>query len=188
MTIREFNTNLRALSVADGSWAAVYADWSKHCIRYGESIEDYAVGSLSTIQELAEKNEPKAAAYGLFDSDGNCHAMCHANVANIPGYKHPVLRVRHLLLSPDYDFGEYGAAEYANVLTSIFAGVVAKAFTDLPAKHVKFHLRSPADVAFFNAVAKTLASLPTFDTVQMKGAWLYLDLAEMPNSDTESLK
>ncbi|MCF3974008.1 hypothetical protein [Paracoccus salsus] len=176
----EFESELRELSAADGSWDAVEQSWSRECREHGEDLDEYAIGSLPVVKDLADTPHQRTRALGLFDTGGRCHAICQANVAVIPGYKEPVLRVRHLLLSPAYDFGDLDGGAYAMALTSVFAGVVKAAFTTLPAKHVHFHLRSPADVSFFGAVAKTLASLPTFETVQMRGAWLYLTLKEMP--------
>lgn len=178
--LTEFEQELRRLSEKDGSWSAVETDWQRECGDHGEDIAEYAIGALPVVRDVAVKGHDRTDALGLFDTNGKCHGICHANLASIPGYRDPVLRVRHLLLSPAYDFGDFDAKHYALALTSMFAGVVGAAFTTHTAKHVRFHLRSPADVAFFSAVANTLSRIPTFESVQMKGAWLYLDLKEMP--------
>ena len=180
----QFETQLRELTNTPESWGVLKDDWQRQCEPHGETIDDYAIGAMSTIEDLVLTPAARAKPLGLYDTMGNCHAVCFANIANIPGYREPVLRIRHIVLSPNYDFGALDSSAYEAAITTMFAGVVSRAFGDMRAKHIKFHLRSPADVSFFSAVAKTLASVPVFQTVQMKGAWLYLDLAEIGDLGT----
>lgn len=44
----------------------------------------------------------------------------------------------------------------------------------MQAKEIKFHLRSPQDYDFFRAVRPSLAKISRFESVEMKGAWLYI--------------
>ncbi|WP_294930481.1 hypothetical protein [uncultured Paracoccus sp.] len=147
-------------------------------MRHGDEISDYAVSSLGVVEELANEPTKNAKSLGLFDDTGRCHAICHANVTSLPGYEKPVLRIRHLLLAPDYDYGHLDASDYARALTSVFSNVIGLAFGEMKAMHIKFHLRSPGDVSFFGALTDALSKIPTFRAVHMRGAWLYLDLSE----------
>lgn len=176
--MENFERNMRELSLSDGSWQQVKEDWGAQCARNGDDLSEYAVSSLSVIDELATNPTNNAKVYGLFSETGLCHAVCHANVANLPGYKKPVLRIRHLLLAPEYDYGDLDASAYAYALTSVFSNVIGLSFNEMKAMHIKFHLRSPGDVNFFSTVTGALSRIPTFRAVHMRGAWLYLDLAE----------
>ena len=104
-------------------------------------------------------------------------AVCQLNVAFIKGYDNKVLRLRHLLLSPKYDFSDdITVDDYVNILSEIFAGTIHCATDELPAKHVKLHLQSPADRQFFKEIEQHLNKSTTFSSVKMHGAWLYIDL------------
>ena len=179
-----FEKQLRELTTQGGEWDAVESQWADVCQVHGDTLDDYAISSLPVLRETAQTSDASTKAMGLFDDEGRCHAVCFANRAAIKGYAEPVLRIRHLLLAPEYDYGTLNATQYATALTATFAAAVALAFSGLPARHVRFHLRSPADIAFFGAIATTLGNLPLFETVQMRGAWLYLDLKELPTAVT----
>lgn len=179
-----FEKQLRELTSDGGLWDQVEQQWSEVCESYGDALEEYAISSLPVLRETARTSDASTKAMGLFDEDGRCHAVCFANRASIKGYSEPVLRIRHLLLAPEYDYGTLSASQYATALTSTFAAAVSLAFSGLPAKHVRFHLRSPADVSFFSSIATTLGNLPLFEFVNMRGAWLYLDLKSLPTAVT----
>jgi hypothetical protein len=96
------------------------------------------------------------------------------NHADIPGHDGPVLRVRHILLSPDFDLGDAGVSEYADALVGILMNVIALSENTLPARYIKFHARSPADMSFFAALGTALDSSGVFGKVEHKGTWLYI--------------
>ena len=112
--------------------------------------------------------------FALKRDDGTFDAVCQANATFLPGYKGKVLRVRHMLLSPHFDFGEYPIEQYVQVLSRMFARTVHLAKSDLPSEHVKFHLRSPADRQFFEATLDAFTDTNLFDAVAIRGSWLYL--------------
>lgn len=164
---------LTRLSGADGSWARFKDDWRAQCANYGEDFDLYASGAFTVLDDLAANPEPRSGIFALV-RNGKFAAVCQANVTPLPGYDGPVLRIRMMLLSPDYDFGEISVDEYAIVLIDMFSGVMELSHTDMPARHVKFHLRSPADRQFFAALGRHLDASPALESVQMRGGWLYV--------------
>jgi len=107
--------------------------------------------------------------------DSTYDAMCQLNVAFLPGYTGKVLRVRHIIHSPMFDFDEGKTVDdYVNVLADIFSGVLSASEGEMLAPHVKFHFRSPAERSFFNTLQDILSKRPIFAGVEMRGAWLYI--------------
>lgn len=90
------------------------------------------------------------------------------------------MRVRYLTLSPEYDFGEKTVDDYAEMLVGAVAGLlmVSDDHPTLQARHIKFHLRSPADRQFFAALGRGLNEHEKFEDVQLKGSWLHLTKAK----------
>jgi len=101
-----------------------------------------------------------------------------ANSVHIPGYQEKVLRVRHLLLSPYFDFGDYGIEAYSKVLSRMVARTIALAMHDMPSPHVKFHLRSPGDREFFAVAAEVFRDADNFYDVAIRGAWLHMSIRQ----------
>jgi hypothetical protein len=165
---------LMRLTVADGSWNELKQQWAQQCAQFDEEFEQYAAASIPILEQLAAEEKPYAGVYGLRYDDGSFHAVLQANSAFIPNYDGRVLRVRHLLMSPRYDFGEYSIDDYSMTLGRTFARVVRLAITGLPSPHIKFHLRSPADRQFFGAMETVIEESGLFSEVAMRGAWLYL--------------
>ena len=62
------------------------------------------------------------------------------------------------------------------MISEMTAGTVRCASSELPAKHLKLHLQSPADREFFKEIEQHLNTSATFSAVKMHGAWLYIDL------------
>lgn len=169
-----FEREMRFLRHVDGTWAEVETQWRAECQRFGDDLDEWAIDAFPVVRQQASEDHPRARALGLFGDDGDCHAVCFVNLTPLPGYEGPVLRVRHLLVAPRYDLEDSPQEDYGRLLTSVFTAVVGMTYGELAARHVKFHLRSPADVAFFQAVERTLSTLPHFESVKMRGAWLYL--------------
>lgn len=164
---------LKKLDMADGSWPEFVADWKSQCERAHEDFAQYAVGSFDVLSGLATAPEKNAGVYALRLEDAHA-AVCQANCTGLPGYDGPVLRVRMILLSPDYDFGSKTVEEYGNVLVGMFMGIFALSEGEMPSRYIKFHLRSPADRNFFAAIGSGLNGSGAFEKVELSGAWLYV--------------
>lgn len=165
--------SLVKLCGSDGSWQKVKAEWEEACKKYDEDFSNFGIASLPVLDALAETPEKAARICGFQDNTGHA-AVCQANVTPLPGYVGPVLRVRMITLSPNYDFGEYPIDAYAQVLGGLFAGILALSQGDMKADHIKFHVRSPADFQFFRTFQAVLAEQKAFSSVKMQGAWLYV--------------
>ena len=167
----------KRISLENGLWGKLWAEWDEICSSFGESFQDFAPSSLTILQPLAESPQTNSSGvFALVDQD-SILAVCQLNVAWIKGYTDRVLRLRHLLLSPEYDFSdEVTVDKYVQILSEMFAGTVLCAENELLAKHVKLHLQSPADRQFFKEIEQHLAKAAKFSSVKMHGAWLYVDL------------
>ncbi len=159
----------------DGTWAAFEQDWREQCNALDEDIDNYASPTFAVISPLAQGNEPKAGLFAL-RMNGRHVAVCQINTAAIPKYDAPVLRVRYMTLSPEFDLTEKTPSEYGDMLVSLLFQVlkIAAFDTNLGSNHIKFHLRSPTDQSFFSAIGRGLDEARVFDTVQTRGAWLYI--------------
>ena len=158
-----------------GTWDAFKADWKSQCEKYDEDFEDYASNTFDTISEIITTDEKKSGIFA-FKEDGKFISMCQLNVAGLPKYDSPVMRIRFLTLCPDIDFGETTIDEYGNILTTTLASILAISshVDDLKVNHIKMHLRSPADRQFFAMLGKGLNETDVFASVQTVGAWLYI--------------
>ena len=165
------------ISQENGLWSKLWAEWDEICSSFDENFADFAPSSLSVLKPLAESPQTgSAGVFALIDQD-SILAVCQLNVAWIKGYDNKVLRLRHLLLSPEFDFSdEVTVDRYVQILSEMFTGTVSCANNEMPAKHVKLHLQSPADREFFKEIKKHLNKAATFNSVEMRGAWLYIDL------------
>lgn len=166
------------LLAGDGSWGDFEADWRAQCSSYGEEFDSYAEGTFSVVRDLIDKEKEDAGVYAFYDEDHHI-SMCQVNVAGLPGYDSPVMRVRFLTLSPDFDFGDKSVDEYAIVLVTTLAGILALSDAEgtMKARHIKFHLSSPADRQFFATLGRGLDEAEEFTSVTMRGAWLYITKA-----------
>lgn len=165
--------SLQELSSKDGSWERLLADWKTQCESYGQDFDDFAVATFGVLGPLAQNGHPKAEVYG-FHVGIDCWVVCEANHTMIPGYDGYVLRVRNMTFAPRFDFEDLGVDAYGKALTGLFGGILALSHAVRAAKHIKFHLRSPADRTFFQSLTEPLLKIPEFDTVEVKGAWLYV--------------
>lgn len=167
----------KRISRENGLWGNLWAEWDKICTSFDENFQEFAPSSLTVLQPLAENPQTESAGVFALIDQGSILAVCQLNVAFIKGYDNKVLRLRHLLLSPEYDFSDNVTVEsYVQILSEMFAGTVHCANSELPAKHVKLHLQSPADRQFFKEIEQHLNVSATFSAVKMHGAWLYIDL------------
>lgn len=167
----------KRISRENGLWDKLWVDWDEICSTFNENFQDFAPSSLTVLKPLAESPQiGSAGVYALFD-EGAPLAVCQLNVAFIKGYDNKVLRLRHLLLSPEFDFSDDVTVEnYVQILSETFAGTVLCAQNEMHAKHVKLHLQSPADRQFFKEIEQHLSKSATFASIKLHGAWLYVDL------------
>lgn len=164
---------IKMLSTQDGSWLSLLAAWKAQCESYGQDFEEFAPATFGVLNPLATDGHPKAEVYGFFVGD-QCWVVCEVNHTMLPGYDGYVLRVRNMTFAPRFDFEDLGVDSYGKALTGLFGGVLALSHHVRKAPHIKFHLRSPADRTFFQALTEPLLEIPSFDTVEVKGAWLYV--------------
>lgn len=167
---------MKRLAHHDGSWSRLQQNWATQCREHGEDFESYMPVTLPTLAEqiVTCDGERWNGVFQFLEADQEPQAIAFFNAAFIPGFSGRVLRIRHLLLAPKYDLGEYSEAEYAQLLTDIFESAILASDDLLPCEHVKFHFRSPADVALFRAFAQHLDQDSRFADVKMVGAWLFV--------------
>jgi len=158
----------------DGTWEKFLNEWSDLCREFDEDFGSYMPYNLLTLAEQCEVcvSDQSSGVFAYKDADGKHAAVCFMNSTFLPKFSGRVLRVRHLVLAPNYDLGEYSADHYAEVLSRVVGSVLEVSNESLPAAHVKFHFRSPADVNVFREFAPILNETKHFKTVKMQGSWL----------------
>ena len=158
----------------DKSWQALLDDWSDLCREYDEDFGAYMPFTLDTLAQQCEDcfADKRSGVYAYKDSAGKHTAVCFLNSSFIPKFSGRVLRVRHLILAPNYDLGEYSVDQYAEVLSKVVAEVIVMSDGALLSDHLKFHFRSPADVEVFRQFAPILNDTKHFEKVTMQGSWL----------------
>jgi hypothetical protein len=166
------------LSSSDGSYTRLKTGWREEA---GEEFQYYAQGTFLVLDQLAANPERRAGIFGVQRGDDLPEIICQANCTPLPGHPDPVLRVRMVTMSPALDFGttpDDSTGRYVENLVDLFFGIVQLSQrdngADMQAREIKFHLRSPQDFAFFRAVRPQLARISHFESVEMKGAWLYI--------------
>jgi hypothetical protein len=157
------------LNDSDNSWGSLKAQWKTEAEREGDDFSTFAL-EISVLDSIASQDSSKAGLYGLYDGR-LVRAVCQVNRVLTGKYTSPVLRARLIAASPIYDLGSAEDGGYAQVLIATFSGVVWLSQNSLPARHIKFHLRSPADGRYFAALqAKT--PLSPFSRFSVKGIWV----------------
>lgn len=163
------------VSVQNGLWVELLNQWEVSCSEFDESLSDYATGSISVLRPLAEQAQLDSSGVFALRDDSGFHGICQLNSAHIKGHTGKVLRVRHIVHAPRYDFDNTLELEdYAELLSEIFKGVLDVSVTEMPSPDVKFHFRSPAERQFFAEFNKALSDHKVFDKVDMVGSWLYI--------------
>ncbi|MGC5747349.1 hypothetical protein J4P41_01730 [Gluconobacter sp. NFX36] len=178
--------SLIACTAQNGLWKSVRHSWREQCEDFEEDGDSYAQAGMSVLAPLAEEPLRRAKVYVLCDEAGTPHCIFQANSTFLPHFTGRVLRIRHMILSPDYDYGSKSVEEYAQILTEAFSQACDLAIKELPSAHVKFHFRTPADLEFFRRARPSLAKEPAFTSVDMHGAWLSLSLATPPANDQKA--
>lgn len=156
-------------------WSKVVLEWELQSGTYGENFSDHAVASMPVLKDLAIGAPYKDAGVFAAVDDDEVAALMHVNTAFLPGYNGKVLRVRHIVLSPKFEFDEkIEVADYGAVLIKVFVGCVQLSFKEMPADHIKFHMKSPAERMFGQGFTDAMNEHEGFDQVAMKGSWIYL--------------
>jgi len=168
---------LKRATEKNGLWDEITLQWEAQCAAYDENFVDYATASLPVLADLAQG--PELANQGVYSycPEGQHLAILQANAAFLPSYTGRVLRIRHIVFAPDFDFGINEVDDYIDVLASVFVGSIDLSYGEMSAPHVKFHLRSPAERAFGTAFTTALGKDKAFKEVNMRGAWIYLSKA-----------
>ena len=176
------NPDFVRLDLRDGTWAQFRENWRTQCESFGEDFDTYAQASLPVLQAEVENPTKDVGVFALRSESGNFDAVAMATSAHIPGYQEKVLRVRHLLLSPFFDFGDYAIDAYTRVLSRMATRTITLAMKGMPSRHIKFHLRSPGDREFFAVAAEVLSADVAFYDVAIRGSWLHMSIRE-PQAD-----
>lgn len=159
------------LRIVDGSWERFQSDWEAQCGQMGDAFCDYATSSLVPIKETAESDAAEEWAIALTDG-GRIMAVALAIRTSQKPYVGKVLRIREVTVCPLLDYGLLPESVYIDTLIALLNGSVKLSETGLRAKHIKMHLRSPADAVFFRAIGNTLDSKGVFEATEAHGAWL----------------
>jgi len=163
------------VSAQNGHWVNLLNQWEESCAEFDESLSDYATGSLPILRPLAEQAQLNSSGVFALKDDSGYHGICQLNSTHIKGYTGKVLRVRHIVHAPRYDFSsEIVLEDYAELLFGVFKGVIDVSATEMPSPDVKFHFRSPAERQFFVEFTAALKGYKVFDKVDMVGSWLYI--------------
>lgn len=167
---------MHKLYLNDGTWDALVDDWGRICQSYDEDFENYMTVSIPTLKQqcIECENERWSGSYSLKNNEGQHIAVAFLNAAHIKGFNGRVLRVRHLSMSPLYDFGEYDEGTYAKTLSEIVMKIVEMSDSDLESPNIKIHFRSPADVRLFRIFAEKMNEFEHFSTIKMVGSWLHI--------------
>ncbi|WP_298260195.1 hypothetical protein [uncultured Litoreibacter sp.] len=167
---------LTRLNTADNSWQDFQTQWKEEYSTYEDEFEGYASAALGTLENECDNGtpDPDSGVFALIDDQDRIHAACFLNSTLLKGFKGKVMRVRHLILSPYYDFENLELEQYAEILAHCFTAIVDCSETTLVSPHIKIHYRSPYDRTFFAAFGLTMRSTGRFSTVESKGMWLHL--------------
>lgn len=157
----------------DGSWASLLSEWMQQCAGLDEDFDEFYPGRLELMRPLALGVDSDAGIFAVKQRD-SISAVFQANVAALPKTTGKTLRIRHITLSPQYDFGDYGISDYGQLLIDIFTNSIFLSLDEMKAEHVKFHLPSAADQTFFSMLGARLDGTQAFEKVAMRGAWLYV--------------
>lgn len=159
-------------------WNALVADWDWQTQQAGEVFDEEYQLLPDIFRPLIARNDARAGLFAVYDN-GHYDAICQINVASIPGYSEPVLRVRYVTFGPRIDLTNDESAQiYSSALVETFFSVItlASGASRMKAGHVHFHLPSPSDRQFFGFVGQKFRDRKLFELVESKGAWLYITL------------
>ncbi|ROT96638.1 hypothetical protein EB810_01405 [Altererythrobacter sp. FM1] len=152
------------------------ADWNSQCEKLDEDSESYGHATMPIIRDFAEKQSDSEWAIAVKGEHGFMAAAV-AIKAMQKGFNGYVLRIREVTVCPLLDYGELDENTYIDTLVELLNGAIKLSESDLMASHIKLHLRSPADSAFFRTFGNTLDSKDVFAATETHGAWLVVSKA-----------
>lgn len=164
------------LQASDGTLKAFEDDWANQCEVVDEEYCNYGVSTLDPIREFAGANSDKEWAIAIKSKDRFVAAACAIRTMQ-KGFVGWVLRIRMVTVCPLLDYGNLDENAYIDTLIGILNGALKLSESDLPAEHIKLHLRSPTDAVFFRAFGNTLDSKGVFAATEAHGAWLTISKA-----------
>lgn len=167
--------SFKKLSIKDGSFQAWEDDWTAQCEANDEVFDDYFAHLYPLIKDDCG-TEKKNTGWFTLDIDGESQLICMLNVALIKGYSSPVLRVRHIYLSPNLDLGASNVWKYADAMSGLIFQIFKMSIDgEFEAKHIKIHVRSPQDLTFMKVACDIrLLEIP-LKSVESRGNWLYIE-------------
>ena len=167
---------LARLNKADGSWETLDNQWKREFEAYEDDYSSYAQASLGTLRDQCDNGDASGdtGVFALIDCEKRIHAASFLNNTLLKGFDGKVLRVRHLILSPYYDFEELQLEDYGSILADYFVSLIECSDSVMKSQHIKIHYRSPYDRTFFASFGMTMRSAGRFQTVASKGMWLHL--------------
>uniref|UniRef100_UPI004048C6FB hypothetical protein n=1 Tax=Yoonia sp. TaxID=2212373 RepID=UPI004048C6FB len=166
-------TKLERVGAAE--WAKIVLEWEAESNLYSEDFLDHATASMPMLEDLANSAPLRDAGVYSYKNNGKATAILQANAARLPGYDGKVLRVRHIVLSPRFEFDEdIDMDAYASVLIGVFTGSMLLAEDEMIAPHLKFHMKSRAERTFGEQFTKAMQASKVFKNCDMKGSWIYL--------------
>lgn len=166
---------LESCSADNNVWNHVKSCWRNQCEDLDEDFDFYAQSSMSVLDSLALSPSKNAKVFVLYREANEKKeplVIFQANSTHLPGFDGRVLRVRHMVMSPNYDYGDVNKEEYKEILVETFARATALAVSELESKHVKFHFRTPSDLYFFREMRPSLEQEEEIKDVKAYGAWI----------------
>lgn len=164
------------LRIDPGSpWSDLLADWSNQCEAAGEDPTTYLDLPKQIYEPLVQEKKQSAGIYAV-RRDGQFAGCLQANTAWLPKYPEPVLRVRHLTMCPTFDLTDVPESDYSGVLVAMMFGVtrLSNEGHGMKASYIHFHLRSPLEQSFFALLGRGMAENGLYESVEQRGAWLYI--------------
>ena len=161
----------------DHTWARMTGEWQKQCHKYGEDFSYYIDATMSVLEKECESclGNTDTGVFAIKFEDNNYAAIFWGNLTRQAGYEGKVFRVRDLILSPKFDFGEYNDEQYAKLLSHILSQIFYYSCDKLPSKHIKIHFRSRGDIAILKNYVKYLEEQKVFQGVRCRGAWIDIE-------------
>lgn len=167
---------MRLLPIKDPerSWRHIKAQWRKDAEGVGEDFASF--GGISAFDALTSKEAGSQGLYYLADRE-RVHAVCQVRRLLMSKYPTPALSVRFVNVSPIYDLGVADTGDYAQILVTLFSGVVWLSRDALSASHIRFFLKSPGDSQYFAAL-RVETPLSPFSRFTIEGALIECSLKE----------
>lgn len=172
--MKDFKIMLYKTSSIDvKKWNEIKNNWIKEYKKY--ETDDYELSipsSFQIFQEIIITQADNIQIFSLDDKEGKSQALFQGNIASIPKYDSPVLRIRHIIFSPIWDFEIKNVDEHSKLWGELFSEIANLAINK-QIKHIKIHMNSPYEAKMlFANVAKSLEKQGIFSNVRDYGAWV----------------